>query len=183
LPYGVIHADLFPDNVFFLDDAFSGMIDFYFACSDFLAYDLAVCLNAWAFERRGEFNLTKGRALIASYETVRRLEPRERGCAMVFQNYALYPHMSVAENIGYALKVSGVSKAERQQRIAAVAQTVGLSDFLDRKPGALSGGQWQRVAMARAMIREYEFYHSPDAVRAKMTELLAVAKAQLIDEV
>jgi len=85
---------------------------------------------------------------------VNRLEPRERGCAMVFQNYALYPHMSVAENIGYALKVSGVSKAERQQRIATVAQTIGLTDFLDRKPGALSGGQRQRVAMARAMIRE-----------------------------
>jgi sn-glycerol 3-phosphate transport system ATP-binding protein len=85
---------------------------------------------------------------------VNQLEPRERGCAMVFQNYALYPHMSVAENIGYALKVSGVSKAERQQRIATVAQTVGLTDFLDRKPGALSGGQRQRVAMARAMIRE-----------------------------
>ena len=85
---------------------------------------------------------------------VNKLEPRERGCAMVFQNYALYPHMSVAENIGYALRVSGVSKAERQQRIATVAQTVGLSDFLDRKPGALSGGQRQRVAMARAMIRE-----------------------------
>ncbi len=78
LPGGAIHADLFPDNTFFLDGKLSGVIDFYFACSDFLAYDLAVCLNAWAFERRGEFNLTKGRALIASYETVRRLEPRER---------------------------------------------------------------------------------------------------------
>jgi homoserine kinase len=75
---GAIHADLFPDNTFFLDGKLSGVIDFYFACSDFLAYDIAVCLNAWCFERRGEFNLTKGRALISSYETVRRLEPRER---------------------------------------------------------------------------------------------------------
>ena len=80
-------------------------------------------------------------------------EPRERGCAMVFQNYALYPHMSVAENIGYALKVAGIGKAERAQRVAGVAETVGLTGFLDRKPGQLSGGQRQRVAMARAMIR------------------------------
>ena len=81
-------------------------------------------------------------------------EPRERGCAMVFQNYALYPHMSVAENIGYALKVAGVARAERATRVAKVAETVGLTGFLDRKPGQLSGGQRQRVAMARAMIRE-----------------------------
>ncbi len=81
-------------------------------------------------------------------------EPRERGCAMVFQNYALYPHMSVAENIGYSLKVAGVPKAERTHRIEQVARTVGLHEFLDRKPGQLSGGQRQRVAMARAMIKE-----------------------------
>ncbi len=81
-------------------------------------------------------------------------EPRERGCAMVFQNYALYPHMSVEENIGYGLKVAGVPKAERLARVQAVAKTVGLDEFLDRKPGQLSGGQRQRVAMARAMIKE-----------------------------
>ncbi len=85
---------------------------------------------------------------------VNKLEPRERGCAMVFQNYALYPHMSVRENIGYALKVAGVSKAERQARIEAVARTIGLENLLDRRPGQLSGGQRQRVAMGRAMIRE-----------------------------
>ena len=72
---------------------------------------------------------------------------------MVFQNYALYPHMTVAENIGYALKVAGVPKTERLARIAATARSVGLGDFLDRKPGQLSGGQRQRVAMARAIIR------------------------------
>jgi sn-glycerol 3-phosphate transport system ATP-binding protein len=87
-------------------------------------------------------------------QVVNQLEPRERGCAMVFQNYALYPHMTVAENIGYALKVAGVPKAERLARVAATAKSVGLSDFLDRKPGQLSGGQRQRVAMARAIIRE-----------------------------
>lgn len=85
---------------------------------------------------------------------VNQLEPRERGCAMVFQNYALYPHMSVGENIGYALKVAGVSKPERQKRIESVAQMLALTDYLSRKPGQLSGGQRQRVAMGRAMIRE-----------------------------
>lgn len=87
-------------------------------------------------------------------EVVNDREPRERGCAMVFQNYALYPHMSVAENIGYGLKVAGVPKTERAARVQAVARTVGLDEFLDRKPGQLSGGQRQRVAMARAMIKE-----------------------------
>jgi sn-glycerol 3-phosphate transport system ATP-binding protein len=86
-------------------------------------------------------------------EVVNRLEPRERGCAMVFQNYALYPHMTVAENIGYALKVAGVSKAERRARIEEVSRSLGLAELLDRKPGTLSGGQRQRVAIGRAMIR------------------------------
>lgn len=85
-------------------------------------------------------------------------EPRERGCAMVFQNYALYPHFTVAENIGYALKVAGVPKAERQRRIEEVARSVGLETYLDRKPGQLSGGQRQRVAMGRAMIREPKIF-------------------------
>ncbi|MCB6180164.1 sn-glycerol-3-phosphate ABC transporter ATP-binding protein UgpC [Rhodobacter sp. Har01] len=85
---------------------------------------------------------------------VNALEPRERGCAMVFQNYALYPHMTVAQNIGYALKVAGVARAERQARVEATAKSVGLTEYLDRKPGQLSGGQRQRVAMARAIIRE-----------------------------
>jgi sn-glycerol 3-phosphate transport system ATP-binding protein len=84
---------------------------------------------------------------------VNKLEPRERGCAMVFQNYALYPHMTVAENIGYALKVAGMRKAERRDRVQAVAQSLGLGELLDRKPGTLSGGQRQRVAIGRAMIR------------------------------
>src|ERR1700743_448557 len=84
---------------------------------------------------------------------VNALEPRERGCAMVFQNYALYPHMTVAENIGYALKVARVPKAERRARVEAVARRLGLAALLDRKPRTLSGGQRQRVAIGRAMIR------------------------------
>lgn len=71
LPKGVIHADLFPDNVFFLGNDISGLIDFYFACSDWLAYDIAVCLNAWCFEPDGAFNITKGQALLRGYEAVR----------------------------------------------------------------------------------------------------------------
>jgi sn-glycerol 3-phosphate transport system ATP-binding protein len=77
---------------------------------------------------------------------------------MVFQNYALYPHMTVAQNIGYALKVAGVSKAERETRIEETAKIVGLSEYLARKPAALSGGQRQRVAMARAIIREPQVF-------------------------
>jgi sn-glycerol 3-phosphate transport system ATP-binding protein len=97
--------------------------------------------------------ITGGEIAIAG-QVVNGLEPRERGCAMVFQNYALYPHMTVAENIGYALKVAGLPKAERLARVASTAASVGLTDYLDRKPGQLSGGQRQRVAMARAIIRE-----------------------------
>jgi homoserine kinase type II len=77
LPSGVIHADLFPDNVFFLGERLSGLIDFYFACDDFLAYDLGVCLNAWCFEPDGGFNVSKGMAMIEGYQRVRRLTERE----------------------------------------------------------------------------------------------------------
>ena len=78
LPEGIIHADLFPDNVFFQGPKLSGLIDFYFACTDFLAYDLAICLNAWCFETDNSFNVTKARALLAGYEEVRPLTPAER---------------------------------------------------------------------------------------------------------
>ena len=77
LPMGVIHADLFPDNVFFRDHELSGLIDFYFACTDFLAYDLAICLNAWCFEADGSFNVTKARLLLDGYRRERPLAPRE----------------------------------------------------------------------------------------------------------
>lgn len=78
LPSGVIHADLFPDNVFFIGDSLSGLIDFYFACNDYLAYDLAICLNAWCFEKNFQLNMTKSRALIRGYESVRPLSEAER---------------------------------------------------------------------------------------------------------
>ena len=97
--------------------------------------------------------ITAGEIAIGG-KVVNKLEPRERGCAMVFQNYALYPHMSVADNIGYALKIAGLAKAARLEKVRKVAALLGLTEFLDRKPGQLSGGQRQRVAMGRAMIRE-----------------------------
>ena len=78
LPTGVIHADLFPDNVFFVGDKLSGVIDFYFACNDALAYDLVICMNAWCFERDRSLNITKARALLASYESIRPLSASER---------------------------------------------------------------------------------------------------------
>ena len=92
LPQGVIHADLFPDNVFFLGDKLSGLIDFYFACTDTLVYDVAICLNAWCFEPDHSYNVTKGRALLANYAKVRPLSHTEweklpllaRGAALRF---------------------------------------------------------------------------------------------------
>ena len=78
LPRGVIHADLFPDNVFFLGDKLSGLIDFYFACTDTLAYDVAVCLNAWCFESDHSYNVTKGRGLLQAYAKERPLSGAER---------------------------------------------------------------------------------------------------------
>jgi homoserine kinase type II len=78
LPQGVVHADLFPDNVFFLDQVLSGLIDFYFACTDTLAYDVAICLNAWCFETDHSYNVTKGRALLQAYIKTRGLSEREK---------------------------------------------------------------------------------------------------------
>src|SRR5579863_91754 len=80
--------------------------------------------------------------------------PKDRNIAMVFQNYALYPHMSVADNMGFALKLSRVPKAERDVKIREAAALLDLEPYLSRKPKALSGGQRQRVAMGRAIVRE-----------------------------
>ncbi|HST17315.1 MAG TPA: sn-glycerol-3-phosphate ABC transporter ATP-binding protein UgpC [Gaiellaceae bacterium] len=89
---------------------------------------------------------------------VNNLPPRDRDVAMVFQNYALYPHMTVAENIGFALKMRKVPKAEARKRIEATARIIGLLDHLNRKPRQLSGGQRQRVAMGRAIVREPQVF-------------------------
>ncbi len=103
LPRGVIHADLFRDNVFFLKDKLSGVIDFYFACNDILAYDLSICLNAWCFEQNWEFNVTKARAMLEGYGAIRPLSQGEfaampvlaRGSALRFLLTRLYDWLNV----------------------------------------------------------------------------------------
>ncbi|NKC03137.1 homoserine kinase [Brucella haematophila] len=105
LPQGVIHADLFPDNVFFLGDKLSGFIDFYFACTDILAYDVAICLNAWCFEKDFSYNRTKGAALLRGYTSIRPLSTAEadalpvlsRGAAMRFMLTRLYDWLTVPD--------------------------------------------------------------------------------------
>src|SRR5216110_280659 len=82
------------------------------------------------------------------------MPPQKRDIAMVFQDYALYPHMTVRDNLAYGLKLKKMPKREWQRRVADVAKTLGLEDLLDRKPAKLSGGQRQRVAMGRAIVRE-----------------------------
>ncbi|MDH2325788.1 ATP-binding cassette domain-containing protein [Cereibacter sp. SYSU M97828] len=94
-----------------------------------------------------------GRIVFGTRE-VQALAPRDRGCAMVFQNYALYPHMTVARNMDYSLRIAKVPRAEREARVAEVARMLELSALLDRRPSQLSGGQRQRVAIGRAIIRE-----------------------------
>jgi multiple sugar transport system ATP-binding protein len=97
--------------------------------------------------------VSTGRILIDDRD-VTRLQPAARDLAMVFQNYALYPHMTVRQNLGYALRVRKTKKDEIARRVADVAQMLGLEGLLDRRPGALSGGQMQRVAMGRAIVRD-----------------------------
>jgi len=98
-----------------------------------------------------------GRILIGDRD-VTDVAPKDRDIAMVFQNYALYPHMTVAENMGFALKIAGVSKENRATRVQDAAKLLDLEPYLDRKPKALSGGQRQRVAMGRAIVREPQVF-------------------------
>ncbi|RLP77419.1 sn-glycerol-3-phosphate ABC transporter ATP-binding protein UgpC [Mycetocola tolaasinivorans] len=98
-----------------------------------------------------------GRILIGDRD-VTDIPPKDRDIAMVFQNYALYPHMTVAENMGFALKIAGVSKDERAARVLEAAKLLDLEDYLTRKPKALSGGQRQRVAMGRAIVRQPQVF-------------------------
>jgi multiple sugar transport system ATP-binding protein len=98
-----------------------------------------------------------GRILIGGRD-VTNSEPKDRDIAMVFQNYALYPHMSVAENMGFALKLAGTDKSEIRRRVGEAADMLDLRDYLDRKPKALSGGQRQRVAMGRAIVRQPQVF-------------------------
>nr|CAA70125.1 msiK [Streptomyces reticuli] len=99
-----------------------------------------------------------GGAIRIGDRDVTHLPPKDRDIAMVFQNYALYPHMTVADNMGFALKIAGVPKAEIRQKVEEAAKILDLTQYLDRKPKALSGGQRQRVAMGRAIVREPQVF-------------------------
>ena len=101
--------------------------------------------------------VNSGRILIGDRD-VTDVPPKDRDIAMVFQNYALYPHMTVAENMGFALKIAGVNKDERASRVLEAAKLLGLEPYLARKPKALSGGQRQRVAMGRAIVRQPQVF-------------------------
>lgn len=101
--------------------------------------------------------VNSGRILIGDRD-VTDIPPKDRDIAMVFQNYALYPHMTVAENMGFALKIAGVGKEERAQRVLEAAKLLDLEEYLTRKPKALSGGQRQRVAMGRAIVRQPQVF-------------------------
>src|SRR5690606_25773985 len=101
--------------------------------------------------------VTSGRILIGDRD-VTTVPPKDRDVAMVFQNYALYPHMTVADNMGFALKIAGKPKDEIRQRVLEAAKILDLEPYLDRKPKALSGGQRQRVAMGRAIVRQPQVF-------------------------
>ncbi|GHE47310.1 homoserine kinase [Camelimonas fluminis] len=133
LPSGVIHADLFTDNVFFIGPKLSGVIDFYFACNDALAYDVAICLNAWCFEADGSFNLTKGQALLAGYQSVRRLTPEEvaalpllcRGAALRFLLTRLVDWLNVPPGV----LVKPKDPLEYDRKLAFHRSVTAASDY------------------------------------------------------
>ncbi len=97
--------------------------------------------------------ISSGNILINN-TVVNELPPKKRDIAMVFQSYALYPHMTVAQNMGFSLRLAGVPKPEIKKRVEEAAEIIGLTEFLERQPKALSGGQRQRVAMGRAIVRD-----------------------------
>lgn len=110
---------------------------------------------------------------------VTHLSPKDRDIAMVFQNYALYPHMTVAQNIGFALKIAGTEKTERNRLVTEVAQLLGLEPYLERKPKALSGGQRQRVAMGRAIVREPQVFLMDEPLSNLDAKLRVSTRAQI----
>jgi multiple sugar transport system ATP-binding protein len=120
-----------------------------------------------------------GGAIRIGDRDVTNLAPRDRDIAMVFQNYALYPHMSVAENMGFALKIAGMSKSDIRGRVAQAAKLLDLEPFLERKPKALSGGQRQRVAMGRAIVREPQVFLMDEPLSNLDAKLRTSTRAQV----
>ena len=124
--------------------------------------------------------LDDGRILIGGHD-VSHVRPRERDIAMVFQNYALYPNLDVAQNMGFALKQQGVPKEERLQRVREVAKLLDLEPYLDRKPRNLSGGQRQRVAMGRAIVRKPQVYLMDEPLSNLDAKLRVQTRAELVE--
>jgi multiple sugar transport system ATP-binding protein len=124
--------------------------------------------------------LDDGRILIGGSD-VSHVRPRERDIAMVFQNYALYPNLDVAQNMGFALKQQGVPKEERAERVRDVAKLLDLEPYLDRKPRALSGGQRQRVAMGRAIVRRPQVYLMDEPLSNLDAKLRVQTRAELVE--
>jgi multiple sugar transport system ATP-binding protein len=124
--------------------------------------------------------LDDGRILIGGTD-VSNVRPRERDIAMVFQNYALYPNLDVAQNMGFALKQQGVPKGERLQRVRDVAKLLDLEPYLDRKPRNLSGGQRQRVAMGRAIVRQPQVYLMDEPLSNLDAKLRVQTRAELVE--
>jgi len=133
LPKGIIHADLFPDNVFFINDRLSGLIDFYFSCNDMLAYDLAICLNAWAFNSDFSYNMDKGKALLAAYHALRPLTDKElaflpllaRGAALRFFLTRAYDWFHTPEN-GLVVKKSPLEYVEKSRFFREISHATQL---------------------------------------------------------
>src|SRR5450631_95637 len=123
-------------------------------------------------------NITSGTISIGD-RVVNNVQPKERDIAMVFQNYALYPHMTVADNMGFALKMQGVGKQERAERVLEAAKLLGLEDFLSRKPKALSGGQRQRVAMGRAIVRQPQVFLMDEPLSNLDAKLRVATRTQI----
>jgi multiple sugar transport system ATP-binding protein len=120
-----------------------------------------------------------GGSIFIDARNVTELPPRSRDIAMVFQNYALYPHMSVRQNLGYGLKVRKTAKADISQRVEQVAELLGLDELLERRPAALSGGQRQRVAMGRAIVREPKAFLMDEPLSNLDAKLRVSMRAQL----
>jgi len=120
-----------------------------------------------------------GGAIRIGDRDVTHVAPKDRDIAMVFQSYALYPHMSVAENMGFALKIAGIDKAERDRRVLEAAKLLDLEDYLDRKPKALSGGQRQRVAMGRAIVREPQVFLMDEPLSNLDAKLRVATRTQI----
>jgi multiple sugar transport system ATP-binding protein len=122
--------------------------------------------------------IDNGRILIGDRD-VTNVAPKDRDIAMVFQSYALYPHMTVAENMGFALKIAGTPKEERNRRVLEAAKLLDLEPYLERKPKALSGGQRQRVAMGRAIVREPQVFLMDEPLSNLDAKLRVATRTQI----